>query len=118
VRRASSGPNIMAGRMRSASANAARPNKIFLKFMATNTIAYLTAAVDIVRRFLPPGAQQRTVLCVAIRLMRQCSVFVRNREPFEQEPFRFTADEPFVEGLTELVTRLAMGGLLQANPRM
>jgi hypothetical protein len=26
------------------------------------------------------------------------------------------ADEPFVEELTELVTRLALGGLLKANP--
>jgi hypothetical protein len=68
-----------------------------------------------VRRFLAPGAQQRTALCVAIWLMGQCSVFVRNRELFAREPFGITADEPFVEELTELVTKLAMGGLLQAN---
>jgi hypothetical protein len=51
----------------------------------------------------------------AIWLMGQCSVFVRNRELFAREPFGITADEPFVEELTELVTKLAMGGLLQAN---
>jgi AcrR family transcriptional regulator len=91
----------------------AHPSKIFLKFMATNTISYMTAAVDIVRRFLAPAAQH---LCAAIWLMGQCNVFVRNRELLAREPFSITADEPFVEELTELVTRLAMGGLLQANP--
>ena len=47
----------------------AHPSKIFLKFMATNTVSYLTAAVDIVRRFLPPGTQKRVALCGAIWLM-------------------------------------------------
>ena len=94
----------------------AHPSKIFLKFMAANTISYMTAAVDIVRRFLPPGAQHRTALCAAIWLMGQCNVFVRNRELLAREPLSITADEPFVEELTELVTRLAMGGLQKANP--
>jgi hypothetical protein len=48
----------------------------------------------------------------------QCNVFVRNRELLARESFSIAADEPFVEELTELVTRLAMGGLLQANPRV
>ena len=92
----------------------AHPSKIFLKFMATNTVSYLTTAVDIVRRFLPPGTQKRVALCVAIWLMGQCGVFVRNRELFAQEPFSITTDEPFTDELTELVTRLAIGGLLHA----
>jgi len=94
----------------------AHPSKIFLKFMATNTTSYMTAAVDIVRKFLSPGADQRTALCAAIWLMGQCNVFVRNRELLAREPFGIMADEPFVEELTELVTRLALGGLLKANP--
>jgi AcrR family transcriptional regulator len=85
------------------------PSKIFLKFMATNTVSYLTTAVDIVLRFLPPGTQKRIALCVAIWLMGQCSVFVRNRELFAQEPFGITTDEPFTDELTELVTRLERG---------
>jgi hypothetical protein len=48
--------------------------------------------------------------------MGQCSVFVRNRELFAQEPFSITSDEPFVNELTELITRLAIGGLLRASP--
>ncbi|HET7382538.1 MAG TPA: CerR family C-terminal domain-containing protein [Pseudolabrys sp.] len=93
----------------------AHPSKIFLKFMATNTVSYLTAAVDIVRQFLPPGTQKRVALCGAIWLMGQCSVFVRNRELFAQEPFSITTDEPFVDELTGLITRLAIGGLLHAS---
>jgi len=93
----------------------AHPSKIFLKFMATNTGSYLTTAVDIVRRFLPPDTQERAALCVAIWLMGQCSIFVRNRELFAHEPFSITTDEPFTDELTELVTRLAIGGLLHAS---
>jgi AcrR family transcriptional regulator len=93
----------------------AHPSNIFLKFMATNTVSYLTTAVDIVRQFLPPGTQKRVAICGAIWLMGQCSVFVRNRELFAQEPFSITTDEPFTDELTELVTRLAIGGLLHAS---
>jgi AcrR family transcriptional regulator len=92
----------------------AHPSKIFLKFMATNTVSYLTTAVDIVSRFLPPATQKRVALSVALWLMGQCSVFVRNRELIAQEPFSITADEPFTDELTELITRLAIGGLLHA----
>src|SRR5580765_2625052 len=38
----------------------AHPSKIFLKFMSTNTMSYMTTAVDVVRRFLPFDAQHRT----------------------------------------------------------
>jgi len=47
--------------------------------------------------------------------MGQCNVFVRNRELLAREPFGIMADEPFVEELTALITKLAMGGLLKAN---
>jgi AcrR family transcriptional regulator len=93
----------------------AHPSKIFIKFMAANTGSYLTSAVDVVRRFLPPDTQKRAALCVAIWLIGQCSIFVRNRELFAHEPFSITTDEPFTDELTELVTRLAIGGLLHAS---
>jgi len=93
----------------------AHPTKVFRKFIATNSASYLTAAVDIVRKFLPPGTRKRAALCGAIWLMGQCSVFVRNRELFAQVPFSITIDEPFVDELTELITRLAIGGLLHAS---
>jgi hypothetical protein len=93
----------------------AHPSKIFLKFMATNTVSYLTTAVDIVLRFLPAGTQKRVALCVAIWLEGQCGVFVRSRELLAQEPFSITIDESFTDELTELITRLAIGGLLHAS---
>ena len=80
----------------------AHPSKVFRKFMATNPVSYLTAAVDLVRRYLPPNTQKRDALCAAIWLMGQCSIFVRNRELFAQEPFNITIDEQFVDELTEI----------------
>ena len=92
----------------------AHPSKVFRKFIATNSKSYLAAAVDVVRRFLPPNTQQRAALCAAICLMGQCSVFVRNRDLFAQDPFGMKIDEPFVDGLADLITRLAIGGLPHA----
>jgi AcrR family transcriptional regulator len=92
----------------------AHPSKVFLKFMATNAVPYLTAAVDIVQRFLPPGSDRRVALWGAIWLMGQCSTFVRNRDLFAQEPFKITPDSPFVDELADLISRLALGGLRQA----
>jgi len=90
------------------------PTKVFRKFMATNSAPYLTTVIDLVRRFLPAGIQDRTALCGAIWLMGQCSIFVRNRELFSQQPFGITVDDPFVDELADLISRLAMGGLLHA----
>jgi hypothetical protein len=47
--------------------------------------------------------------------MGQCSVFVRNRDLFAQDPFRLTIDEPFVDELADLITGLAIGGLSHAG---
>jgi TetR/AcrR family transcriptional regulator, regulator of cefoperazone and chloramphenicol sensitivity len=93
---------------------AAHPSKVFLKFMAKNTLGYLTAATEIVQRFLPSGTDRRVALCAAIWLMGQCSTFVRNRELFAQEPFKIRPDSPFVDELSDLISGLALGGLRQA----
>jgi AcrR family transcriptional regulator len=93
----------------------AHPSKVFRKFIAGNTTSYLSGAVDLVRRFLPPDTQERAALCAAICLMGQCSVFVRNRDLFAQDPFRMTIDEPFVDELADLITRVAIGGLPHAE---
>jgi AcrR family transcriptional regulator len=92
------------------------PSDVFRKFMATNAVSYLTAAMDIVQRFLPAGTDKRVALCGAIWLMGQCSTFVRNRELFAQEPFKIAPDSPFVDELADLISRLALGGLQQALP--
>jgi hypothetical protein len=93
----------------------AHPSKVFRKFVATNTTSYLSAVVDLVRRFLPPNTQERAALCAAICLIGQCDVFVRNRDLFAQDPFRMTLDEPFVDELADLITRFAIGGLPYAD---
>ena len=88
---------------------AGHPTKVFSKFIASTSSSYITAAVDIVQRFLAPGTDRRVAVCGAIWLMGQCSTFVRNRELFTQEPFSVSSDD--VDGLTELISRLALGGL-------
>jgi hypothetical protein len=93
----------------------AHPSKVFRKFIANNTTSYLSAAIDLVRRFLPQNTEDRVALCAAICLMGQCSVFVRNRDLFAQHPFRMTIDEPFVDALADLIARLAIGGLPHAD---
>jgi AcrR family transcriptional regulator len=95
----------------------AHPSKVFLKFMTQNPVGYVSAAVDLVRRFLPPEISDRLAMCAAIWLMGGCGIFVRSREMFEKEPFNITSDEKFVDELTDLTTRLALGGLLNASAR-
>jgi len=96
------------------SLESAHPSKIFLKFMTANPTTYITAAVELVRRFLPENTEDRVALCAAIWLMGGCGIFVRSREMFEKEPFSISSDETFVDELTDLMTRLALGGLLHA----
>jgi AcrR family transcriptional regulator len=89
----------------------ARPSKVLRKFLENNAAPFLAHATDLVRQFLPPHAPEIDVLCSAIWLMGQCSVFVRNREQFMRPPFGLKIDEGFVERLTDLITALALQGL-------
>ncbi len=91
------------------------PSKVFLDFVATNGVSYFSAAVDIVERFLPADADQRLAVYGGIWLMGQCSTFVRNREIFAQEPFKINPDDPLVDELAQLISRLALGGLQQMS---
>jgi len=88
---------------------AGHPTDVFSTFIARSSSSYITAAVDIVQRFLPPGAERRIAVYGAIWLMGQCSTFVRNRDLFAQEPFNISGED--VEQLTGLISRLALGGL-------
>ena len=90
-----------------------QPTKVMRKFMAANATPYLRRTLDLLRRFLPTDTPERDLMCAAIWLMGQCSIFGRNRENFAQPPFALKIDEAFVDGLTDLVTRLAIGGLTQ-----
>jgi AcrR family transcriptional regulator len=66
-----------------------------------------------------PAAEHtdRVALCAAICLMGQCSVFVRNRDLFAQDPFRMIIDEPLVDELSDLITRVTIGGLSHVEER-
>lgn len=88
-----------------------RPSIVLRQFLTTNSAPFLTHATDLVRRFLPAQAPEMDVMCGAIWLMGQCSVFVRNREQLMQPPFGLSIDEGFVERLTDLITALALEGL-------
>jgi AcrR family transcriptional regulator len=88
-----------------------RPSKVLRQFLTTNSTPFLTQATDLVRRFLPAQAPEMDVMCGAIWLMGQCSVFVRNREQLMQLPFGLNIDEGFVERLSDLITALALEGL-------
>jgi AcrR family transcriptional regulator len=90
-----------------------RPSKVLRGIMATSAAPFLARAVALVRRFLPASASDQEAMCAAIWLMGQCSIFLRNREQLTQTPFDLKIDEPFVERLADLITRLALGGLAQ-----
>jgi AcrR family transcriptional regulator len=88
-----------------------RPSKVLRQFMVTNAAPFMNSAIALVRRFLPPETSDQQAMCAAIWLLGQCSVFVRNREHFAHPPFGLKIDDAFVEGLADLVTGLALGGL-------
>jgi len=90
-----------------------RPSKVLRQFMATNAAPFMGRAVGLVRRFLPPQATEQEALCTAIWLLGQCSVFVRNREHFTQPPFGLKIDEAFVDRLADLISGLALRGLVR-----
>jgi AcrR family transcriptional regulator len=89
----------------------ARPSKVLRQFVASNVSPFISRAVELVRRFLPPDTSDQDALLTAIWLMGQCSVFVRNREHFSAPPFGLKIDEAFVERLTDRITALALHGL-------
>jgi AcrR family transcriptional regulator len=92
-----------------------RPTKTLRKIMSKTAVPYLNLAVELVRRFLPPGTSDQHALCSAIWLVGQCSVFTRNREQFARAPFGLKIDEAFVERLADLITGLALRGLNQVH---
>jgi HTH-type transcriptional dual regulator CecR, C-terminal domain len=87
-----------------------RPTAVMRKFIVTSAAPFVGQAVSLVKRFLPDASEQ-DLLCGAIWLMGQCSVFVRNREHFAHPPFVLKIDEDFIDRLTGLVAGLALEGL-------
>jgi AcrR family transcriptional regulator len=92
-----------------------RPTAVFRKLVREEATPFIGQAVDLVRRFLPEGTDQRTRMVAAIWLIGQCSVFVRNREQLAAPPVDLSLDESAVEQLAQLVSHWAAAGLAQPS---
>jgi AcrR family transcriptional regulator len=92
---------------------AVQPTAVFRKLVSEEATPFMGLAVELVGRFLP-DADQRTRMIAAVWLIGQCSVFVRNREQLAGPPAGLSLDEAAVEGLAELLSRWAVGGLAAA----
>jgi AcrR family transcriptional regulator len=92
---------------------AVQPTPVFRKLVSEEAVPFMGVAVELVRRFLP-DVDQRTLTIAAVWLIGQCSVFVRNREQLAAPPAALSLDEAALEGLAELVSRWAAGGLVAA----
>ena len=88
-----------------------RPSKVLTNFVSTGAMPFLASATELARRFLPADTSDQDAMCVAISLMGQCSVFVRNREQFTKPPFNMKIDEAFVARLTDFISDLALKGM-------
>jgi TetR/AcrR family transcriptional regulator, regulator of cefoperazone and chloramphenicol sensitivity len=93
---------------------AVRPTAIYRKLMSEEATPFLSFAVDLMRRFMPK-ADHRTLTMAAIWLIGQCTVFVRNREQLANPPVSLYLDDAAVEGLTSLISALALAGLAAAE---
>ena len=93
---------------------AVRPTAIYRKLMSEEATPFLSFAVDLMRRFMPK-ADHRTLTMAAIWLVGQCTVFVRNREQLANPPVSLYLDDAAVEGLTSLISALALAGLAAAE---
>jgi len=104
------GRDDMSRYMRIFAWESVRPTPVMRKFLVTSATPFVAQAVSLVKRFLPDTSEQ-DLMCGAIWLMGQCSVFVRNREHFTQPPFGLKLDDAFVDRLADFVSGLAMQGL-------
>jgi AcrR family transcriptional regulator len=92
-----------------------RPTAVFRKLVRQEATPLIGLAVDLVRRFLPKGTDQRTCMVAAIWLIGQCSVFVRNREQLAAPPVGLALDESAVEQLAQRVSHWAAAALAQPS---
>ncbi len=93
---------------------AVRPTAVYRKLVSEEAAPFMGLAVDLVRRFLP-DADQQTLTVAAVRLIGQCSIFVRNREQLASPPVTLVLDEAAVARLAELVTGWVLAGLRQPH---
>lgn len=85
--------------------------QVFEELLAGERIPTLVAAVAIVRKFLPEAASREEKTIATIWLLNQAYIFVRNAEHLSRPPNNLEVNEPFMERLLDMLTRLLMHGL-------
>jgi AcrR family transcriptional regulator len=90
---------------------AVQATDVFQAFIKDNPPRIFLLAQRVVSRFLPADATPDEVAIAALWLAQQPMFFVRDAERLSGGPLQIKFDEPMVERLVDLLTRLSLGGL-------
>jgi AcrR family transcriptional regulator len=90
---------------------AVQSTDIFQAFIKDSPPRIFTLAGRVVSRFLPADARPQEVAIATLWLAQQPMFFVRDAERLASGPLQMKFDEPMVERLVDMLTRLSLGGL-------
>jgi AcrR family transcriptional regulator len=90
---------------------AVQSTDIFQAFIKDSPPRIFTLARRVVSRFLPANARPEEVAIATLWLAQQPMFFVRDAERLASGPLQMKFDEPMVERLVDMLTRLSFGGL-------
>jgi AcrR family transcriptional regulator len=90
---------------------AVQSTDIFQAFIKDSPPRIFTLAGRVVSRFLPADARPEEVTIATLWLAQQPMFFVRDAERLASGPLQMKFDEPMVERLVDMLTRLSLGGL-------
>ena len=90
---------------------AVQSTDIFQAFIKDSPPRIFTLAGRVVTRFLPADARPEEVTIATLWLAQQPMFFVRDAERLASGPLQMKFDEPMVERLVDMLTRLSLGGL-------
>lgn len=90
---------------------AVQSTDIFQAFIKDSPPRIFTLARRVVSRFLPVDARPEEVTIATLWLAQQPMFFVRDAERLASGPLQMKFDEPMVERLVDMLTRLSLGGL-------
>lgn len=90
---------------------AVQGTEVFQAFIEESPPRIFTLAKRVVSRFLPADASAEEVGIATLWLAQQPMFFVRDAERLASGPLRMKLDEPMVDRLAEMLTRLSLGGL-------
>ncbi|CAJ0881215.1 hypothetical protein AMST5_03225 [freshwater sediment metagenome] len=90
---------------------AVQSTDIFQAFIKDSPPRIFTLAGRVVSRFLTADARPEEVTIATLWLAQQPMFFVRDAERLASGPLQMKFDEPMVERLVDMLTRLSLGGL-------